>query len=57
MNARQPLKCPVCNKTLFEGFWVATVLSVTIHCRCKRVVEIREDFTTKIVQEQQSTTR
>ena len=53
MSARQPLRCPMCGKILFEGFWVATALSVTIHCRCKRVVEIREDYTTRIIQEMQ----
>jgi uncharacterized C2H2 Zn-finger protein len=52
MSVRVPLKCPVCDKILFEGFWVATALSVIIHCRCKRVVEIRQDYSTHILQEQ-----
>jgi hypothetical protein len=53
MNARQPLKCPVCDKTLFEGFWVASALSVTIHCRCKRVLEITQDYGVKVLHAQQ----
>jgi hypothetical protein len=57
MSVHQPLKCPVCGKTLFEGFWVATALSIIIHCRCKRVVEIRGDCSTRIIQEQQPTSR
>ena len=57
MHARQPLKCPVCGKTLFEGFWVASALSITIHCRCKRIVEIQQDYQARIVQEHQPTSR
>jgi hypothetical protein len=42
MIVRQRLRCPVCHKLLFEGFWVAKVLSIVILCRCKRVLEITE---------------
>jgi hypothetical protein len=57
MNPRQPLKCPYCDKTLFEGFWVASALSITIHCRCKRVVEIQQDYSAKIIKELSPTSR
>lgn len=57
MKAREAVKCPVCHKILGEAFWVAQVVSFIIHCRCKRVVEIREDYTTHIVQEQQPASR
>jgi hypothetical protein len=57
MNARQPLKCPVCDKTLFEGFWVATVLSIKIYCKCKRIIEVQHDYSTRILQEQLPTSR
>lgn len=52
MNARQALRCPVCGKILLEGFWVATALSIVVYCRCKRVVEIQQDYSTHVLHEQ-----
>lgn len=52
MSAYRVVKCPACHKTLGEGFWVSTHLSFKMHCRCKRVVEIRHDYTVRILQEQ-----
>lgn len=57
MKAREPLKCPVCHKILGEAFWVAQVVSLIVHCRCKRVLEIREDYSARVLQEQQPTSR
>ena len=48
---------PGVREDLFEGFWVASALSITIHCRCKRIVEIQQDYQARIVQEQQPPTR
>ena len=57
MSVHQPVKCPACGKILGEGFWVATAMSFIMHCRCKRVVEIQRDYTVRILQEQQPTSR
>jgi phage FluMu protein Com len=51
MHVHQALKCPMCNKILFEGFWVARVLSVVIHCRCKRILEITETYHVRVKEE------
>jgi phage FluMu protein Com len=56
MNVRQPLRCPVCHKLLFEGFWVAKVLSIAVHCRCKRILEITETYQVRVKEEQSQPT-
>ena len=57
MIAWHVVRCPVCNKILFEAAGISGHLLIQIHCRCKRVIEVSSDFSTTIVQEQQPTTR
>ena len=51
MRARQKVTCPACGKFFFEAWWVGQHLSISIltSCRCKRLIEIREDYTARIV--------
>jgi phage FluMu protein Com len=56
MSAWQEVRCPVCKKILFEAFGITAHLRIRIHCRCKRVIQVREGFLVQVVQEQQPST-
>jgi phage FluMu protein Com len=57
MNAWQEVRCPVCKKILFEAFGLSTHLLIRIHCRCKRVIQVKEAFTAEVLEEQQQKLR
>lgn len=43
------VECPICGKFFFEAWWVSTRVSIHIVCRCKRLIEIREDYTAHVL--------
>lgn len=57
MNAWQEVRCPICHKLLFEAVGLSAHLLIRIHCRCKRVIQVRERFQVEVYQEQQPTTK
>ena len=52
MTLWQPVKCPKCDKTLFEAIGVLSHARVKIHCRCKRVIQIKEGFVAEVIGDQ-----
>jgi phage FluMu protein Com len=53
MNTWQKVQCPVCKKILGEAFGISTHMMMKVHCRCKRVILIREGWVTEVYQERQ----
>jgi phage FluMu protein Com len=51
MSAWQPVRCPVCKKILFEAFGITSHFLLRIHCRCKRVIQVKEGLQTEVVEE------
>ena len=57
MSAWTAVRCPVCDKILFEAVGIFAHSLIRIYCRCKRIVEVGEGLLTQVVQEQQPTNR
>jgi phage FluMu protein Com len=57
MRAWQKVQCPVCHKVLFEAFGITSHILIKIHCRCKRVIQVKEGWVAEALQEQQPASR